>query len=104
MRSRSITFATWLGGSLLCAALGGPASAQQVVSGPQIPGPGCHFGEVIDSSTAEDARRKIEAAGFSAVTGLKKSCDNFWHGQAVQAGQDVNVVLSPAGAVMLEGS
>jgi hypothetical protein len=60
------------------------------------------FGEVIDGSTADDARRKIEAAGFADVRDLKKSCDNFWHGKATLTGRAVNVVLSPRGKVMLE--
>lgn len=104
MQPLSIRFAACLGFALLCTAQGGPAFAQQTTSEPQIPGPGCHFGEVIDSSSAEDARLKIEAAGFSDVSGLKKSCDNFWHGQALQGGQKFNVVLSPTGKVMLEGN
>lgn len=71
---------------------------------PAVPGPGCHFGEVVDSSTADDARRKIEAAGLTDVRELKKSCDNFWHGKAILSGRPVNVVLSPAGKVMLESN
>ena len=70
---------------------------------PAVPGPGCHFGEVIDDSTADDARRKIEAAGTD-VHGLKKSCDNFWHGKATSTGRPVNVVLSASGKVMLESN
>jgi len=80
------------------------ASAQGMMNEPQDLGPGCHFGEVIDASTPDDARMKIEAAGFTDVSGLKKSCDNFWHGHAIQAGKAVNVVLSPAGKVLLEGN
>ena len=83
--------------------LNGAARAQQTSANqPAIPGPGCHFGEVIDGSTADDARRKIEAAGFTEVRALKKSCDNFWHGKATLTGRPVNVVLSPSGKVMLE--
>jgi len=80
--------------------LTGTARAQQTSQ--PVPGPGCHFGEVIDGSTADDARTKIEAAGFTDVRDLKKSCDNFWHGKATLSGLPVNVVLSPAGKVMLE--
>ncbi len=75
------------------------ASQSQPVT---VPGPGCHYGEVLDASTADDAREQIEAAGFTDVTALKKSCDNFWHGKATFNGRLVNVVLSPAGNVMLE--
>ncbi|NJO33886.1 MAG: hypothetical protein HC869_12835 [Rhodospirillales bacterium] len=57
---------------------------------------------MIDGSTADDARRMIEAAGFVDVRDLKKSCDNFWHGKATLAGRAANVVLSPGGKVMLE--
>jgi hypothetical protein len=88
-----------------CGLLASAAIAQQVPSEePGVLGPGCHFGEVIDGSTADDARRKIEAAGYTNVHGLKKSCDNFWHGQATVNGVAVNLVLSPAGKVMLEGN
>jgi hypothetical protein len=89
--------------AISCAVLVGPAAAQDA-SGPAIPGPGCHFGEVVDGSTADDARRKIEAAGFADVRELKKSCDNFWHGRATLGGRAVNVVLTPGGKVMLESN
>ena len=104
MRTRSIVNTIGIGIIILGATLGAGALAQQVAVEPMIPSPGCHFGEVIDSSTAEQAKAAIEAAGFSQVVGLKKSCDNFWHGHAIQNGLTVNVVLSPAGKVMLEGS
>ncbi len=94
---------------LLAAAVAGvlfldcAAWAQQTSKAqPAVLGPGCHFGEIIDDSTADDARRKIEAAGFTDVHVLKKSCDNFWHGKATLTGRLVNVVLSPSGKVMLE--
>lgn len=86
----------------LCPVLFGAGAAAQDSNTQPAPGPGCHFGEVIDGSTAGDARRMIEAAGFSDVHDLKKSCDNFWHGKARFSGQAVNVVLSPGGQVMLE--
>ena len=100
MPLKSGLLAAAIAGALL---LDGTAWAQQAgPSQPAVPGPGCHFGEVIDGSTADDARRKIEAAGFTDVHALKKSCDNCWHGEATLTGRPVNVVLSPSGAVMLE--
>ena len=93
-----------LAAALTCTVLAsGPAAAQNA-GAPAIPGPGCHFGEVVDGSTADDARRKIEAAGFTEVRELKKSCDNFWHGRATLGGRAVNVVLTPGGKVMLESN
>ncbi len=62
----------------------------------------CMHGERIDGSTAEQARSKIQRAGFSNVGDLRKGCDNFWHGTASQGGQRVGVVLSPAGEVHIQ--
>lgn len=88
---------------VLAVQLSGLASADTAAPAtPAAPSPGCHFGEIIDGSTMRDAKSKIEAAGFVDVHALKKSCDNFWHGEALLNGAAVNVVLSPAGVVMLE--
>jgi hypothetical protein len=64
----------------------------------------CSAGEKIDGSSAESARMKMQKAGFPAVRGLKKGCDNFWHGSMLRDGQTVHVVLSPQGQVMVEGN
>lgn len=77
----------------LVALAAGPAWAQGKC-GPQ---------HKIDSTTVDDARRKIEAAGYQQVQDLRKGCDNFWHGQARRNGAPVNVVVSPQGEVMIEG-
>lgn len=105
MKAGCKAMAAAIGVLIGCALPGAAATAQQapVDEGAGL-GPGCHFGEIIDGSTADDARRAIEAAGFRDVHDLKKSCDNFWHGRATLNGQPVNVVLSPAGKVMLEGN
>jgi hypothetical protein len=66
--------------------------------------PGCHFGEQIDGTTADQAAKHAQAAGYSSVTGLKKSCDNNWHGQAMLNGAPVNVMITPDGRVVQEGS
>jgi len=64
---------------------------------------GCISNEKIDGSTADTAKQKIKHAGYLKVSGLKKGCDNFWHGKADKDGLPVNVVLSPKGDVMTEG-
>jgi hypothetical protein len=63
---------------------------------------GCAAGEKIDGSSAPEATRKIERAGFQQVRELKKGCDNFWHGVAVKDGGETHVVLTPQGQVMRE--
>lgn len=80
--------------------------AGAVGAGPQVIGvaqAACAANEKIDSSTAEQARKKIEAAGFREVRDLNKSCANHWHGKAMKDGQPVRVVLSPQGQVQTEG-
>lgn len=84
---------------VLAALLTGPA--------PPLLGPAraaCDPGDKIDKSTAEDAKRKITAAGYVAVRQLRKGCDNFWHGVATKDGTEVPVVLSPDGRVMRDGA
>ena len=63
---------------------------------------GCAPNERIDRSTADQARTKMEAAGYSKVQSLNKGCDNYWHGVAMKDGQMVYVVLTPQGEVMRE--
>jgi hypothetical protein len=62
----------------------------------------CSPNDRIDGSTADQAKRKIEAAGYDQVGDLKKGCDNYWHGHAMKDGAPVNVVLSPEGGVKTE--
>lgn len=88
--------------ALLLSLPNAPIEAQQA----QAPAtqPGCHFGEIIDATTADDAKRRIEAAGYTNVRDLKKSCDNFWHGRASINGVETNVLVTPDGRVRPEGN
>lgn len=63
---------------------------------------GCAADARIDGSTADDARKKMNAAGYTQVTDLKKGCDNFWHGQAIKDGMPTGVLLAPDGRVQSE--
>ena len=66
--------------------------------------PGCHFGEKIDKSTASEVHHILAKAGYTSITGLKKSCDNHWHGHAVLNGVGTNVMVAPDGHIVPEGS
>ena len=89
-----------------------PAHAQTTTQVPASPSsgaemvgvPGCHFGEKIDGTTADDIHRILTEAGYSAISGLKKSCDNNWHGQATMNGVMTNVMITPDGRIVQEGS
>lgn len=64
---------------------------------------GCNYGEVVDSSTPDQAKAKMEAAGYSAVTILSKGCDNVWHAVGMSGGMTTNINLAPDGLVKPEG-
>jgi hypothetical protein len=51
----------------------------------------------IDGSTADQAMKTMEAAGYMNPHDLKKGCDNYWYAQATKDGQTVDVVLPPGG-------
>jgi len=65
---------------------------------------GCPADDKIDNTTADQAKHKILAAGYTNVADLKKGCDNYWHGVAVKDGATVDVNVSPSGEVMTEGN
>jgi hypothetical protein len=64
----------------------------------------CDAGDKIDGSTAAEATKKMESAGFRLVHDLKKGCDNYWHGIAVKDGVEGHVRLTPQGEVTREGN
>jgi len=66
----------------------------------------CDPEDHIDKSTANDARRKILAAGYANVHDLYKGCDNVWHGIASKDGREGRVAVEPgpAGKVYPEGA
>jgi len=57
----------------------------------------CLATDKIDGSTAEQAMKTMEAAGYMRPHGLKKGCDNYWYGQATKEGTAVDVVLPLGG-------
>jgi hypothetical protein len=61
-------------------------------------------GERVDGSTADQAARKMRAAGYTNLSGFHKGCDSYWHAVGTKDGQRVGVVLSPQGVVMTENA
>ena len=64
---------------------------------------GCDADVKLDHSTADQARKKMEAAGYRQITELKKGCDNYWHAKAMKGATAVRIVLTPQGEVLTEG-
>ncbi len=100
--------------AMMLAMSGAPVQAQTATS-TQVPAslqgdtsmvgvPGCHFGEKVDRTTVKDTRRVLRNAGYTSISGLKKSCDNNWHGHAMLNGVRTNVMVTPDGRVVQEGS
>lgn len=52
-----------------------------------------------NSFTMGQARKHIEKAGYTQVTGLTKDKDGLWQGNAMQAGKSVHVAMDFQGSV-----
>jgi len=63
----------------------------------------CEPGERLDNTTAEQAKKRAESAGFTQVRMVRKGCDNTWHGTAMKGGTPVNLAVNAAGEVNQEG-
>jgi len=61
-------------------------------------------GERVNGTTADVAARKARAAGYEQMREWRKGCDSFWHATASKGGAQVNIVVTPSGEVMEEGS
>lgn len=63
----------------------------------------CWASDPVNSTTAEQATRAMEQAGYSQVQVYIKGCDNAWHAHAMMNGNPVNVVWNGEGQVLTEG-
>jgi hypothetical protein len=63
----------------------------------------CDANDKVNDSSSAWARKKMNAAGYQKVHGLKKGCDSYWHGEATMNGSPTHVSLSPQGVVLPEG-
>ena len=70
-----------------------PAVASPNTTNPQAPVRGAN------SFTEGQAKSRIEAKGFSNLSGLQKDADGVWRGKALKDGKSVNVSLDFQGNV-----
>ncbi len=63
----------------------------------------CSPSDFINATTATDAAKAIENAGYTQVQVYEKGCDNAWHAHADLNGNPVNVVWNGEGQVVTEG-
>lgn len=71
-----------------------PAVANPNANNPGAPAPGAN------SFTESQAKSRIEAAGYSNVSGLTKDKDGIWRGKASKGGMTVDVALDYQGNVV----
>lgn len=71
-----------------------PAVASPNANNPGAPATGAN------SFTEGQAKSRIEAAGYSNVSGLSKDKDGIWRGKAAKAGRAVDVALDYQGNVV----
>jgi len=80
-----------------------PAHVVDAAQTDNLPPIRCEASDRIDGSSAAQAKRKLNAAGYLHATELKKTCTNYWHGLAVKDGIPTRVSLSPEGLAVPEG-
>lgn len=90
--------------------LAGSASAQQPAANPAAPSNPAIATPSTPSATAPapgansfteaQAKVRLEAQGFTGVTGLKKDNDGIWRGMATKAGTAMNVAVDYQGNVV----
>jgi hypothetical protein len=78
----------------------GAFSASPIVGSAQA---ACWPSDPVNNTTAEDAIKAMEQAGYSQVHILAKGCDSAWHASAVFNGNPVFVVWNREGQVVTEG-
>ena len=95
----------------LAQGMGAAVVAAGLMIAPAILGPAnltaaraaCDPGDKIDATTAAQAKKRAEGAGFSQVRMDHKGCDSVWHGTAMKDGNAVHVAVMPSGEVTQEG-
>lgn len=63
----------------------------------------CSPQDKINNTTAQDAIKAMEQAGYTQIHILAKGCDNAWHASAMFNGKPVFVVWNREGQVVTEG-
>ena len=96
------TMARGIGAAVLAACL---LTAPAIVAPPGLTAAqaACEPGDQIDNTTAQQAQKRAESAGFTQVRMIRKGCDNVWHGTAMKRGTPVNIAVLPSGEVNQEG-
>jgi hypothetical protein len=63
----------------------------------------CEPGDRVDNTTAQQAQKRAQTAGYTNVKMERKGCDNVWHGIGMKGGTAVRLAVLPSGEVNQEG-
>ena len=63
----------------------------------------CWASDPVNATTADQASRAMQQAGYTYVQVYEKGCDSAWHAHAMLNGNPVNVVWNREGQVLTEG-
>ena len=75
-------------------ALASVAHATPYTAPPLVTEADCPASTTFDSTTPEQAREEIAAAGYWNITDLRKNCDNTWQASAMRDGIESEVLVS----------
>jgi len=85
---------------------GGALSALVIAGSLGISSPvqaACWASDPVNATTADQASRAMQQAGYSQIQVYEKGCDSAWHAHAMLNGSPVNVVWNGEGQVLTEG-
>jgi hypothetical protein len=68
-----------------------PAVSPRITTSPQAP---------ARAFTEDQAKSRLEAKGYSSVSGLQKDATGIWRGKAMKDGKPVNVILDFQGSIV----
>jgi predicted lipoprotein with Yx(FWY)xxD motif len=63
----------------------------------------CSPSDPVNGTTAADATRAMEGAGYTQIQVYAEGCDSAWHAHAMQNGMAVDIVWNSEGQVIAEG-
>ena len=85
---------------------GGAVSALMIAGALSVTAPAqaaCWASDPVNATTADQAARAMQQAGYTQVQVYEKGCDSAWHAHALLNGSPVNVVWNRDGQVLTEG-
>jgi hypothetical protein len=78
-----------------------PTSTPYSSSAPAVSAPITTSPQAAPHAFTEDqAKARIEAIGYSSVSGLQKDANGIWRGKAMKDGKPVNVILDFKGSIV----